>query len=77
MAEIALQKISKAGAAVTFVAAADGGDFAAVFPELRGCRLDGETSQQARDNAYDAFECWIEGTQELGRAVPQPRRLAA
>jgi len=59
------------------LSAADGGDFAAVVPELRGCRLDGETSQQARDNAYDAFECWIEGTQELGRAALQPRQLAA
>lgn len=56
---------------------ADGGGFAAVVPELPGCRSDGETPQQALDNAYDAIECWIEGAQELGRAVPQPRRLAA
>jgi predicted RNase H-like HicB family nuclease len=56
---------------------ADGGGFAAVISELRGCRSDAETPQQALDNAYDAIECWIEGAQELGRAVPQPRRLAA
>jgi len=56
---------------------ADGGGFAAIAPEVSGCRSDGETPQQALDNAYDAIECWIEGTQELGRAVPQPRRLAA
>jgi len=56
---------------------ADGGGFAAVVPELPGCRSDGETPQQALDNANDAIECWIEGAQELGRAMPQPRRLAA
>jgi len=56
---------------------ADGGGFTAVAPELPGCRSDGEPQQQALDDAYDAIECWIEGAQELGRAVPQPRRLAA
>ena len=62
---------------IMLLSAADGGDFAVVARELRGCRLDGETSQQARDNANDAFECWIEGAQELGRAALQPRQLAA
>ena len=56
---------------------ADGSGFAAVVPKVPGCRSDGETPQQALDNAYDAIDCWIEGAQELGRAVPQPRRLAA
>jgi antitoxin HicB len=59
------------------LADADGGGFAAVVPELPGCRSDGETPQQALDNAYDAIGCWIEGAQEMGRIVPQPRRLAA
>lgn len=26
---------------------------------------------------YDAILCWIEGTEEMGRTVPQPRRAAA
>ena len=56
---------------------ADGGGFAAVVPELPGCRSDGDTPQQALDNAYDAIICWLEAAEELGRAVPQPRRLAA
>ncbi len=56
---------------------ADGGGFTAVVPELPGCRSDGETPQEALANAYDAITCWIEGAQEMGRAVPQPRRLAA
>ena len=55
----------------------DGGGFTAIMPELPGCRSDGDTPQQALDNAYDAIACWIEAAQELGRSVPQPRRLAA
>ena len=56
---------------------ADGGGFAAVVPELPGCRSDGETPQDALDNAYDAIACWMEAAEELGRPVPQPRWLAA
>ena len=56
---------------------ADGGGFTALVPELPGCRSDGATPHEALENAYDAIGCWIEAAQELGRAVPQPRRLAA
>lgn len=56
---------------------ADGGGYSAIAPELPGCRSDGETPQEALDNVYDAIACWIEGAQELGRAIPQPKRLAA
>ena len=56
---------------------ADGGGFAAVAPELPGCRSDGETPQEALENAYDAIACWIEAAQEMGRPVPQPKRIAA
>jgi antitoxin HicB len=59
------------------LAEADGGGFTALVPELPGCRSDGDTPQEALDNAYDAIGCWIEAAQEMGRAVPQPRRLAA
>lgn len=56
---------------------ADGGGFAAIAPELPGCRSDGETPQEALANIYDAIGCWIEAADELGRAVPEPRRRAA
>lgn len=56
---------------------ADGGGFTAIAPELPGCRSDGETPQEALDNIYDAIACWIEAAQEMGRAVPPPRRAAA
>ena len=38
---------------------------------------DGESPQEALDNAYDAIACWIEGAREMGRAVPEPKRAAA
>lgn len=56
---------------------ADGGGYAALAPEPPGCRSDGDTPQAARDTVYDAIACWIEAAQEMGRAVPQPKRLAA
>ena len=56
---------------------ADGGGFAAVAPELPGCRSDGDTPQKALENIYDAVRCWIEAVQEMGRTIPQPRKLVA
>jgi len=56
---------------------ADGGGFAAVAPELPGCRSDGATPEEALTNIYDAIACWIEAARAMGRAIPQPRRIAA
>lgn len=55
----------------------DGGGFIAVVPELPGCFSDGETPEEALRNAYDAISCWMEAAEEMGRAVPEPRRAAA
>jgi len=52
-----------------------GGGFAAVAPGLSGCRSDGETPEEALANGYDAIACWIEAANEMGRAVPQPKRM--
>ena len=54
-----------------------GSGITAIAPELPGCRSDGETPQEALENIYDAIQRWIEAAQEMGRAVPQPRKLAA
>ena len=59
------------------LSAADGGGFSAIAPEQPGCRSDGETPHEALANIYDAIACWIEAAQEMGRAVPPPRRIAA
>lgn len=50
-----------------------GGGWIAVVPELPGCKSDGDTPQEALQNAYDAIACWIEGAEELGRDVPAPK----
>ena len=55
----------------------DGGGYIATVPELPGCMSDGESPQEALDNVYDAIACWIEAAQEMGRPVPEPKRLAA
>lgn len=57
--------------------ASEGGGCVAIALELPGCRSDGETPQEALENAYDAIACWIEATEEMGRDVPAPRWLAA
>ncbi len=56
------------------LAAADGGGFVALVPDLPGCMSDGETPQEAFVNAQDAIACWIEAAQEMGRPVPEPTR---
>ena len=55
----------------------EGGGYLATVPELPGCKSDGETPQEALENVLDAIGCWIEAAQEMGRAVPPPRRLVA
>lgn len=55
----------------------EGRGFLATVPQLPGCISDGDTPQEALDNAYDAIGCWIEAAQEMGREVPQPKRAAA
>lgn len=55
----------------------DGGGFIATVPELPGCFSDGETPEQALHNAYDAIGCWMEAAEEMGGAIPAPRRAAA
>jgi predicted RNase H-like HicB family nuclease len=56
---------------------ADGGGFTGVAPELPGCRSDGATPAEALTNTYDAIACWLEAAAEMGRPIPQPRRVAA
>ena len=50
-----------------------GGGYVAIVPELPGCKSDGETPQEALQNAYDAIACWIEAAEELGRPIPLPK----
>lgn len=59
------------------LAESDGGGFTGVAPDLPGCRSDGATPEEALANTYDAIACWLEAAEEMGRAAPLPRRVAA
>ena len=51
--------------------------FVVEVPELPGCKADGETYEQAVQNAQVIIAEWIETAQSIGREIPQPRgRLA-
>lgn len=55
----------------------EGDGFVSVAPELPGRRSDGATPEEALRNGYDAISCWIGAAAEMGRPLPQPRRVAA
>lgn len=62
---------------VTPLPVALGGGFVAKVPDLPGCMSDGETEVEARNNALDAINSWIEAASEMGRAIPNPCRILA
>ena len=47
--------------------------FIVEVPELPGCAADGETYQEAVQNAEVVIQQWIETAQELGRPIPEPK----
>lgn len=47
--------------------------FIVEIPELPGCAADGETYQEAVQNAEVVIREWIETAQELGRSIPEPK----
>ena len=47
--------------------------FIVEVPELFGCMADGETYQEAVQNAEIIIQEWIETAKELGRPIPQPK----
>ena len=51
--------------------------FVVEVPELPGCMADGETYDQAVQNAQTIISEWIETAKSLGREIPEPKgRLA-
>jgi antitoxin HicB len=55
----------------------EGGEFAAIVPDLLGCMSDGETPEEALANVRDAIAAWIEAARDLGRPIPRPSRHLA
>lgn len=47
--------------------------FIVEVPELPGCAADGETYQDAVQNAEVVIQEWIETAQDLGRPIPESR----
>ena len=47
--------------------------FLVEIPELPGCMADGETYQEAVQNAEVVIQEWIATSQSLGRSIPEPR----
>jgi predicted RNase H-like HicB family nuclease len=47
--------------------------FIVEVPELPGCAADGETYQEAVQNAEVVIQQWIETAQELGRSIPESK----
>jgi antitoxin HicB len=56
------------------LAAADGGGFVAVVPDLFGCMSVGETAEAALASIIDAVASWIAEAHATGRKVPVPTR---
>lgn len=54
------------------IRAEDGGGYTITFPDLPGCRSDGETPSEAEENGRDAFEAWMEAWVAEGRDIPEP-----
>lgn len=52
--------------------AEDGGGYSITFPDLPGCRSDGETLSEAEENGRDAFDTWMVAWIAEGRDIPQP-----
>ena len=50
----------------------EGGGFLVEIPDLPGCAGDGETWEEALDNADEAVQEWIAAAEALGRIVPPP-----
>jgi len=47
--------------------------FIVEVPELPGCTADGETYQEAVQNAEVVIQEWVETARELGRPIPEPK----
>ena len=51
---------------------AEGGGYLIEYPDLPGCRSDGETIQEAIENGRDAIQCWIETARAHREEIPAP-----
>src|ERR1700722_17193004 len=50
----------------------EGGGYLIEFPDLPGCMADGETVEEALQEAEDALHAWIATAEEFGDPIPEP-----
>jgi antitoxin HicB len=50
----------------------EGGGWLIEFPDLPGCMTDGDTIEEAIQNAPDAMKSWIGTAKEFGDPIPEP-----
>lgn len=50
----------------------EGGGYLVEFPDLPGCVADGETVEEALNEAVSAMKSWIETAKSFGDPIPEP-----
>lgn len=50
----------------------EGGGYLVEFPDLPGCIADGETVEEALNEAESAMKSWIETAKSFGDSIPEP-----
>ncbi len=50
----------------------EGGGYAITFPDLPGCRSDGETPEKAIESELLALSDWLSVATEFGDGIPVP-----
>lgn len=54
------------------LSADEGTGYLAEFPDLAGCMADGETIEEAINEAQDALTSWLKTAKEFGDLIPRP-----
>ena len=49
----------------------EGGGYTVTVPALPGCITEGDTREEALENAKEAIECMLEGMQLDGEPIPE------
>lgn len=58
---------------LTPIPSEEGGGYMVTVPDLPGCLADGDTIEQALEEARDAFRAWTIAEQEDKGSVPAPK----
>jgi len=58
---------------LTPIPSEEGGGYMVTVPDLPGCVADGDTIEQALEEARDAFQAWTMAEQEDKGSIPLPK----